>query len=257
MKSKILLFLILASEIIYGQDTIVRQGRAWEKNFSTVKRTHVFSVSPMSKKTAKVNGMVLGFGHIDNKLVEKQTINGLNVEVNPAPGLAAVAGFLTILYLPRILFEKRKTTVTDTLHHAKEPDFVIPNWDKTPDLKMNGINISSGCFFTNTSMNGLNVSFANKFKNFNGLSIAPLGTMADRHNGISAGLINVNNDLNGFAIGGYNQSLKLDGLQVGLVNRAMTNHGLQIGIFNRSYSKGFQIGVWNKNAKRSLPVFNW
>ena len=90
MKTNMIMLLILTSKIIYAQDTIVKQGRTWQNNFSIEKRTHVFSVSPMSRKTEKVDGLVLGFGHVDNKLVEKQTINGLNVEVNPAP---IVGGF--------------------------------------------------------------------------------------------------------------------------------------------------------------------
>jgi hypothetical protein len=257
MKTKMIVLLILTSKIMYAQDTIARQGRARQANFSTENRTHVFSVSPMSRKTAKVDGLVLGFGHIDNKLVEKQTINGLNVEINPAPVVGAFALLMGIMYLPESLSKERRRSVADTARHTKKPDFFIPDWDKTPHLKLNGVNISSGCFFTNTSMNGLNISFANKFKNFNGLSIAPLGTMANRQNGISVGLINANNDLNGFVVGAYNQSYKLDGLQIGLVNQTMANHGVQIGLFNRSYSKGFQIGIWNKNARRSLPILNW
>jgi hypothetical protein len=257
MKTKMIILLILTAKIIYAQDTIVKQGRVWQNNFSTEKQTHVFSVSPMSRKTEKVNGLVLGFGHVDNKLVEIQTINGLNVEVNPAPLVGGLMAFMYVMYLPEILSKKRKITVTDTLHYVKKPDFFIKGWDKTPNLKLNGINISSGCFFTNTNMNGLNISFGNKFKNFNGLSIAPLGIIAERQSGISVGLINANNDLNGFVLGAYNQSFKLDGLQIGLINQTMNNHGLQIGVFNRSYSKGFQIGIWNKNAKRSFPFLNW
>lgn len=258
MKTRMILILILVAKIIYAQDSIVKQDSVWQTNFSTEKRTHVFSISPMSRKTEKVNGLVLGFGHVDNKLVEKQIINGLNVEVNPAPIVAGFIAFVYVTYLPEILSKKRKIRVADTLHfNTKKPDFEIPSWNKTPNLKLNGINISSGCFFTNTSMNGLNVSLGNKFKNFNGISIAPLGILAEKQNGISVGLINATNDLNGFVVGAYNQSYKLDGLQIGLVNQSMVNHGLQIGVFNKSYSKGFQIGVWNKNAKRSFPIINW
>lgn len=252
-----IMLLILTTKIIYAQDTILKQSRIRQNNFSIEKRTHIFSVSPMSRKTEKINGLVLGFGHVDNKLVEKQTINGLNVEVNPAPIVGGFMAFMYVMYFPEIVSKKRKITVSDTLYYAKKPDFIIPDSDKTPYLKLNGINISSGCFFTNTTMNGLNVSFGNKFKNFNGLSITPLGIIADRQNGISVGLINANNDLNGIVVGAYNQSFKLYGLQIGLVNQTMTNHGLQIGVFNRSYSKGFQIGIWNKNAKRSFPILNW
>lgn len=249
--------MIVISKIIYAQDTIVKQGRIWQNNFSKEKLTSILSVSPMSRKTEKVNGLVIGFGHVDNKLVEKQTINGINAELNPAPILGGFMALMYVMYLPESLSKNRKIRVEDTLHYTKKPDFIIPNWDKTPYLKLNGINLSSGCFFTNTSMNGINVSFANKFKNFNGLSVAPLGTMADKQNGISVGLINANNELKGMVIGTYNQSFGLKGLQIGLINQTMTNHGLQVGIFNRSYSKGFQIGIWNKNAKHTFPFINW
>jgi hypothetical protein len=34
--------------------------------------------------------------------------------------------------------------------------------------------------------------------------------------------------------------------------------GLQIGIFNASkHTKGVQLGIWNKNEKRKLPIINW
>lgn len=258
-KTKTICFLlvILFALKSYAQDSIQKYGRPWETGFSKEKRIHIFSISPMSRKTARVDGLVLGFGHIDNKLVEKQRINGLNVEVNPAPIVAAFGAFLALTYLPETLSKKRAETVADTLYRNKKPDFSIPNIDKTPALKINGVNISTGCFFVNTDMNGLNISTGNKFKTFNGLSIAPLGTLADRQNGVSVGIINASNDLNGLTVGLYNQSVQLDGLQIGLVNQSMKNHGLQIGIFNRSYSKGFQLGLWNKNSKRTLPILNW
>jgi hypothetical protein len=34
--------------------------------------------------------------------------------------------------------------------------------------------------------------------------------------------------------------------------------GLQIGFVNKTIKlKGFQIGLWNKNGERSLPLINW
>lgn len=257
MKTNFLFLLILTSKIVFAQDSILKQGRIYKNNFSKEKLTHFISVSPMSRKTEKVNGLVIGFGHVDNKLVEKQTINGINIEVNPAPVIGGMAAFILVISLPEILAKNRKIRVEDTLFCAKKPDFKIPDWDKSPYLKLNGINISSGCFFTNTSMNGINISVANKFKIFNGLSIAPLGTIADTQNGISIGIINANNLLRGTVISIYNQSLNLNGLQLGLINQAMNNHGLQIGFYNRSYSKGFQIGLWNKNVKHTFPFINW
>lgn len=34
--------------------------------------------------------------------------------------------------------------------------------------------------------------------------------------------------------------------------------GVQIGLVNNAAKlRGFQIGLWNTNQKRSLPLFNW
>lgn len=133
----------------------------------------------------------------------------------------------------------------------------IKDWTTTPHLKLNGINLSTGCFFTTTSMNGLNISLGNKFNNFNGISLAPLGTLAGKQNGLSVGIINGNNQLSGATFGIYNQSQDLNGLHFGIINRAKRNDGLQVGVYNKSFSKGFQLGIWNVNSKRSLPLINW
>jgi hypothetical protein len=34
--------------------------------------------------------------------------------------------------------------------------------------------------------------------------------------------------------------------------------GIQIGLINSAVDlKGLQIGLWNKNQKRSMPIINW
>lgn len=264
MKTKILLLLILTAKIVHAQDTIAMakpdsirylNPNRLEVFYWIKQKKQVFAITPLSKRIEEVNGLALGFGHIDNKLVKKQTVNGLNIEANPAPIPATFLAFMTIMYLPDII--KNHNKHPEKREQRAVNSYIIEDWDHNPYLKINGLNISTGCFFTKTSMNGLNISFANKFKNFNGLSITALGLMADRQCGISVGFLNATNDLNGIAIGAYNQSYKLDGLQIGLINRSLNNHGLQIGIYNKSNSRGFQIGVWNKNGKRSFPILNW
>jgi hypothetical protein len=213
--------------------------------------SQIFSLSPISKKVDTVNGLVFGVGHVENKRIENQTINGLNVEVNPAPIAGVFIAFIAIVHFSDII-EHRIKKENNQVHN-----FDIKNWNYTPNLKLNGLNISTGCFFTTTDMNGLNVSLGNKFKNFSGLSIAPLGTISDKINGLSIGIVNANTNLKGATIGIYNQTYELNGLQTGLINRVEINKGLQIGVYNRSYSRGFQLGVWNKNSSRSFPILNW
>ncbi len=246
MKNRILLIALIFSVFGFGQDTI--------KYSST--HSQIFGLSPLSKKISKVNGLVFGIGHIDNKNIQSQSINGLNIEANPAPVVGVLITFMTIIYLPEIIKNNKRLTVSDTIN-ANGGNLKIENWTKSPNSKINGLNLSTGCFFTTTNMNGLNVSLGNKFVNFNGLSLAPLGTISDKQNGVSIGLINASNLLNGASIGLYNQSYKLNGLQIGIYNQVKTNSGLQIGIFNKSNSKGFQIGFWNKNNSRSFPILNW
>jgi len=238
----LVLLLAIVSINCIGQDTI------------TYKPTHsqVFSLSPMSKKVGEINGLVFGAGHVENRKIESQTINGLNLEANPAPFAGALIAFIAIPYLPEILKNNSKKHDSITKHN-----FIIKNWNYTPNLKINGLNLSTGCFFTNTNMDGLNISLGNKFKNFNGLSIAPLGTIASKLNGMSSGIINANTDLKGVAFGLYNQTYQLKGFQFGIVNHVEKNKGIQLGVFNKSYSRGFQLGIWNKNSNRSFPILNW
>lgn len=248
MKTSILMFFILTMQSTIAQDTIK------VSNLEPI-NTHsqVFSLSPISKKVNKVNGLVFGLGHINNKNISKQTINGLNIEANPAPAVGALIGFMAIMHLPDIVKNNR---VPDSIKISKV-HYKLEYFNSSPHLIIRGVNLSTGCFFTTTSMSGLNISAANKFNDFNGLSITALGTIADKQNGFAIGMYNGNNTLKGSTIGIYNQSYELKGLHVGIFNQTGTNQGLQIGVFNKSNSKGFQIGVWNVNNKRSLPFINW
>lgn len=244
MKTKILALIFLFSINGFSQDSLqVPKLRA-----------QLFSLSPISKKVDNVNGLTFGIGHIDNKKIVSQTINGMNLEVNPAPAAGALMAFMAIMYLPDVI----KANKRDKSIEVEDERFMkIKDWTTTPHLKLNGINLSTGCFFTTTSMNGLNISLGNKFNNFNGISLAPLGTLAGKQNGLSVGIINGNNQLSGATFGIYNQSQDLNGLHFGIINRAKRNDGLQVGVYNKSFSKGFQLGIWNVNSKRSLPLINW
>jgi hypothetical protein len=242
MKKLFLMLLVALSTNCFSQDSIAYVNT----------HAQIFSLSPISKEVDSVNGVVFGLGHLDKKNIKNQTINGLNLEANPAPLAGALATIMLIPYLPKIMKDnaKKHDTINDN-------NFVIKNWNYTPNLKINGLNLSTGCFFTTTSMNGLNISLGNKFKNFNGLSITPLGTIADKLNGVSIGVINLNTDLKGVSFGLYNQTNELKGFQIGIVNQVQNRKGIQIGIFNKSYSRGFQLGIWNTNKDRSFPFLNW
>ncbi len=243
MKNHFLILLLIALSIsCFGQDTITH----------TPTHSQIFGLSPLPKKISNVNGLVLGLGHVENRNIKNQTINGLNLEANPAPIVGALLAFIAVVHLPDII-ENNARTHDSIIEH----NFIIKNWNYTPNLKINGINLSTGCFFTATNMDGLNISLGNKFKNFNGLSIAPLGTISDKLNGVSIGIINANTNLKGATFGLYNQTYELKGFQFGIVNQVQNSSGIQIGIINKSYSRGLQLGIWNKNSNHSFPILNW
>jgi hypothetical protein len=211
----------------YGQDSL------------TVKpdslRTQVFSLSPISKKVDKVNGLALGIGHFENCLIEKQTINGLNIEANP----------IGLLYPFLMLF-----SFDERFNH----DYYFDEIKIITEI--NGLNISSGGFLNGAKMNGFNISTLTKMVEMNGVSISGFMLIAKNVNGISvSGVHNFSETLNGVSIGFINQTLNLKGIQIGVFNISEKQmKGVQIGLYNNNKDKkGLQIGFWNKNNKRAMP----
>ena len=103
---------------------------------------------------------------------------------------------------------------------------------KNLELKINGVNISLFGTINEAKINGLN--------------IGGLNTVVDHINGLSiSGLNNFSYIMNGVTI-------------AAIRNRATKGKGVQIGLFNKCNDlRGFQIGLWNTNGKRSLPFINW
>ncbi|WP_041557704.1 LA_2272 family surface repeat-containing protein [Cellulophaga algicola] len=66
---------------------------------------------------------------------------------------------------------------------------------------------------------------------------------------------------NGIMVGTLfgNSTNSFNGLQISAANFiSEKGTGLQIGIFNSATNfRGLQLGLWNKNSKRSLPFINW
>ena len=241
MKTKLIVVLVLLTNFIFAQDSIPLP------TFESVEtHSQLFSLSPISKKVDKVNGLVFGVGHYENRRIKKQTINGVNIDVNPV-GLGLP---MFIIYMPEMIQR-------GTLFSRIESDSIVQLDVNFPKIQMNGLNLSAGCFFTNVSMNGLNISLLNRFNKLNGISIAPLGTQANVMYGFSVGIYNGFNNNNGISVGLLNESMNLKGIQIGIYNSAHQMKGIQIGIFNISRKSGFQLGIWNINSKRSLPFINW
>jgi len=95
-----------------------------------------------------------------------------------------------------------------------------------------------------------------------GLNINAAGAIGDEEiSGVYIGGISTNvNKLEGFAFTGLNTiAMEMKGVCIsGLRNQAKKARGVQIALLNSSKNfKGIQIGIWNKNQRRSLPLINW
>jgi hypothetical protein len=94
---------------------------------------------------------------------------------------------------------------------------------------------------------GLNLTIADwGFSEIYGLDLNIGSSEIISVKGVSiSGLYNVNTSIKGLAISGVcNLNKNCNGLEIALINNSIKLHG-------------FQIGLWNKNQKRSLPIVNW
>ena len=110
---------------------------------------------------------------------------------------------------------------------------------------------------------GNNKGFYKKYvQQINGITIATIaGVNNAQINGITlSSFYNLANEVNGISAAFLsNGNLFFNGVELAIfANQASRGRGLQIGLFNTCYDlRGIQIGLWNKNGKRSLPFINW
>jgi hypothetical protein len=95
-----------------------------------------------------------------------------------------------------------------------------------------------------------------------GINFSLVGNMGPRQsNGLTInGLNYIIYNSNWISITGLNTTTyEFKGVSIsGLRNKSAIGEGVQIGLFNSCTElKGFQIGLWNTNSKRSLPFINW
>lgn len=124
-----------------------------------------------------------------------------------------------------------------------------------------GLNISSGS--TNqTEIHGVSLALVGQYLyKINGITLAGFGNITERYNGITiSGIGNDSFKTNGIAASFItNSSQHFNGIQISAQNYIKAKGtGIQIGLSNKAKNfKGIQIGLWNKNNKRSLPIINW
>lgn len=188
----------------------------------------IFSLSPMTKNTKTVNGVVVGIGHFEAGK-QLQHINGINVDLMP---------FSLLILMHRDPNDLQRDSV-----------FLISN----------GLNLATGGFLSGTIHNGLSIALYSLANDLNGFSIHAAYNSAQNLRGLHiSGIGNYANKSVGINVGLYNKSSNMTGLQLGLINKSTHIKGLQIGLFNYSDSvNGLQIGFINRNAKRVLPFLNF
>lgn len=131
----------------------------------------------------------------------------------------------------------------------------------SPTQQVYGFNIASGTF-ENIDVHGISATIIMHYsRKNNGISAAGLINTVERGNGIYLALgsneIFKGNGLMASTVWG-NYANEFNGIQIGGENHIETKgSGLQVGVFNKSKNfKGFQLGLWNVNEKRKLPIIN-
>ena len=195
--------------------------------------------------TNKINGLSTGFitgldadlGYDDS--TSHQIINGVNINADVTTILFTCGGAVYIAaYGIHYLFHKKEIDSINAAYKSRDTlcrqKKVEDKFDSaTTSMRINGLSISPGVLgFANPDVNGLIINgLISTCHNINGVSINGLGTISNSFKGIQV---------------------------AGIYNKAIRGKGLQIGIVNRCKDlKGVQIGFWNINSKRKLPLINW
>jgi hypothetical protein len=121
--------------------------------------------------------------------------------------------------------------------HSFTPEFHQPPDGSAVDL----------CYVQFKTIHGLRISFFDIEPSIvNGLDCNLTGSFDSKTNGVTISLF-------------VNRHLTSNGVTFGLLgNHDVECHGLQIGLFNSTNElRGIQIGLWNRNEKRALPLVNW
>ena len=107
--------------------------------------------------------------------------------------------------------------------------------------------IDSLRFGESKKINGVQLGLLNMEPSvINGLDINLTGSFESKTNGVTVSLVmNKHYVCNGITIAAIgNHDVNCNGVQIGLINSAKR-------------MRGIQIGLWNRNEKRALPIINW
>ena len=165
-----------------------------------------------------VRGLALGFSPDAKRSL---AIDGVNLDL-------AGDNLCWFVYLPRLMFYKSIFKESD----LKDLDHYCHNVRGRNKIKIKGLNISPG-----GDSGAIMIQ---------GFSIAGIGQALYESNGLMVS-------------GLFNRIYSFRGVNIaGLRNASSKGRGIQIGVSNYCKDfKGIQIGLWNRNGKRTLPFINW
>jgi hypothetical protein len=236
MKAIILIIISLGVTNIFAQQVSV-------EDTAYVKQKHRFPLWTYYNKNTIVSGLSLGFGQVEARNI---VTNGIKISV---PGIGAM-----VFMFPNFI----GITSEEDFQRGQEYRTVHKNTRET----VNGFYIGGcGDFLENTYVNGIDINLiANYYAQSNGISLTGLANYLGINNGLQiARLLNDCGVSNGVQVACFSHAIYAKGLQIGGCNIAKNGmKGVQIGLYNRCKNcSGIQIGLWNKNDKRSLPLVNW
>ena len=233
MKNLILvLFLLAFCSSAYSQDK--------------PKRKHYFPIWTYHQDNITINGISLGL-YTDFMKNSQTNTNGIKLEL-------IGTGFIMSLMVASPSFELSSSEIISTKNDKyKKTDF---------SERINGIYLSGTGSFCNCLVNGISLGFLGQSNiQVNGFSASLMVNYAEVHNGMqSAFFTNDSFIMKGVQVAGIQNHLYIgNGLQLAFINNAVIEFkGIQIGVFNRSSNlRGIQIGLWNVNQKRKMPIINW
>lgn len=254
MKTKVLIIALLLIMNVNAQDDF---------KIDKAKRKIYFPIGLFNKENSDIYGFSFGLGSNVDSGSKEDFVRSNGVRLEPISDALLIA---TLILGPKGIDYPVSIGEINSFNQ------------RCPNEIINGVNLSVG---TNSfvNINGFTISaISQSLKNSNGISIAGLGSGSFRNNGIqiagggtssvySNGIIisYINASVhtgNGVQISSFNDYVNFTGLQVGLVNDidgiSENFSGLQIGLYNCAKKlKGVQLGLINKNEKRTLPLINW
>lgn len=241
IKKFICLYLIVIPIIVFAQTPSSESNKI--QTTKVQDNDYILKIFPGQNN---VNGVAIEYLS-SGSLVDSLTINGMYLDLNPIDTIVTIPGGMMISIVAAYFF------AIENPFDQSIPDSLEVRSDKIAINKVNGVSFSTWNFdFMSTD---------DFYKDINGLDINLSYSTNQKVNGVSLSTFACpNTKLNGLVVSGlFNYGDQTNGLAISIFkNFSVKARGVQIALFNTSYDfKGVQIGLWNVNNARTLPVFNW